>query len=67
MSNYLQIIFKCDLILQIFLYFRVSRGTIFRSMETKFWKKKHPPLQGRRGIIFRMNNLQLFLIKIDKK
>ena len=46
MSNYLQIIFKCDLILQIFLYFRVSRGTIFRSMETKFWKKKHPPSPG---------------------
>ena len=44
MFNYLQIIFKCDIILQIFfLYFSGVGKTIFRSME-KILKEKTPPL-----------------------
>ena len=51
MSNYLKIIFQCDLILQNkFLYFRgEGGGTILRSMEKKFRRKNTPPLQGGGG------------------
>ena len=39
MSNYLKIIFKCDLILQIFfLYFRGREGP-FLEVWKKIWKK----------------------------
>ena len=57
MSNYLKIIFKCDLILQIFfLYFR-GEGDHFQKYGKKFWKKKHPPLRGEGGPFLEGTNI----------
>ena len=48
MSNYLKIIFQCDLILQNkFLYFR--GGGPFWEVWKKIKKKKYPPLRGEGG------------------
>ena len=51
MSNYLKIIFKCDLILQIFFYI-LGEGDHFQKYGKKFWKKKHPPSPGEGGPFF---------------
>ena len=49
MSNYLKIIFQCDLILQNkFLYFR-RRGGPFWEVWKKILEEKTPPLSGGRG------------------
>ena len=65
MSNYLKIIFKCDLILQKFLYFRGEEGNIFRSME-KIWKKKHMS-KAKLAVILTLNFLEYWAKISDGK
>ena len=55
MSNYLKIIFKCDLILQIFFYILGGGGDHFQKYGKKFGRKNTPPLRGEGGTIFRRN------------
>ena len=51
MSNYLKIIFKCDLILQIFFLIILGgrRGDHFQKYGKNFGRKNTPPLRGEGG------------------
>ena len=66
MSNYLKIIFKCDLILQIFfLIILGGRGGPFSEVWKKILEEKTPPSPGGGGTIFRRNSkLSMKLVRV---